>query len=77
MNQDKENYLQVDNLRHKLAGCHLTTSPLATDFSLDRLLSTVAACRIIKDNNRRQVYCDELWRCQAAPGTHPVYAQFT
>ena len=59
MNQDKENYLPVDDLQRKLTGCHLTTSPLAPDFSLDRLLSTVAACRIIKDNDRRQVYCLE------------------
>jgi tRNA A-37 threonylcarbamoyl transferase component Bud32 len=56
MNQEKVNYLPVDNLRRKLAGCHLTTSPLAPDFSLDRLLSQIAACRIIKDNDRRQVY---------------------
>jgi hypothetical protein len=59
MELEKANTIPPDNLRDKLAGCHLTTSPLAPDFSLDKLLSAVAACRIIKENDRRQIYCLE------------------
>jgi tRNA A-37 threonylcarbamoyl transferase component Bud32 len=59
MNQKKVNYLPVENLRRIFAGCHLTTSPLAPDFSLEKLLRAVAACRIIKENDRRQIYCLE------------------
>jgi tRNA A-37 threonylcarbamoyl transferase component Bud32 len=56
MNLEKSTYLPVDALRRKLAGCHMTTSPFTPDFSLDELLTEVAACRIIKENDRRQIY---------------------
>ena len=59
MNQEKINYLPVENLRRKIAGCNLTASPLAPDFSLDKLLSAVEVCRIIKEKDRRQIYCLE------------------
>ncbi len=56
MNLEKLNYLPVDALRRKIAGCRLTTSSFTPDFSLDELLTEVATCRIIKENERRQIY---------------------
>ncbi len=56
MNLEKSNYLPVGVLRRKLAGCHLTASPFAPDFRLDELLTEVSTCRIIKENDRRQIY---------------------
>ena len=56
MKLEKTNNLPVDLLRHKLAGCRLTTSSLFPDFSLDELFAEITACRVVKENERRQVY---------------------
>jgi tRNA A-37 threonylcarbamoyl transferase component Bud32 len=56
MKLEKANCIPVDNLRRKLAGCRLTTSPLRPDFHLEGLFNQITTCRIIKENERRQVY---------------------
>jgi len=56
MKLEKTNNLPVDLLRHKFAGCRLTTSALFPDFSLGELFAEITACRVVKENERRQVY---------------------
>jgi len=56
MKLEKINTVPVDHLRHILAGCHLTTSSLGPDFRLEKLFNQITTCRIVKQNERRQVY---------------------
>ncbi len=42
-------------LLKELTGFRLTKSPLFPEFSLDRLIDDIIECKVIKDNNRRQV----------------------
>ncbi len=56
MKLEKTNYIPVDNLRDKLAGCRLTTSSLMPDFRPEVFFNQITTCRIIKENERRQVY---------------------
>jgi tRNA A-37 threonylcarbamoyl transferase component Bud32 len=60
MKVDQTNYVPVDSLRHMLAGCRLATSSLAPDFSLAELLTENTTCRVVKENDRRQIYHLEL-----------------
>ena len=48
--------VSADRLHRRLARCHLTTSPLAPGFSLERMFAGHTACRMIKENDRRQIY---------------------
>ncbi|NVM21809.1 MAG: hypothetical protein HWN68_08520 [Desulfobacterales bacterium] len=43
-------------LCREFAGSRVTTSPLFPDFALDRMLAEVTHCRVVKDNERRQVF---------------------
>ena len=56
MKRRKTNTIAVEDLRYKLAGCHLTVSSLRPDFHLEKLFNQMTTCRIIKENERRQVY---------------------
>jgi tRNA A-37 threonylcarbamoyl transferase component Bud32 len=56
MNLEKTNHITADNLRQRLAGCRLNASPLGPDFCLEQLLGQLTTCRVIKENERRQVY---------------------
>jgi len=56
MNQEKTNTLAPGTLRDKLAGCRLTASAFEPNFRLEALFDQVTTCRIIKENERRQVY---------------------
>jgi tRNA A-37 threonylcarbamoyl transferase component Bud32 len=44
------------NLARELADYHITASPLNPNFHLKGLLSEVEDCRVVKEDNRRQVY---------------------
>ena len=46
----------VNNLARQLADYDITASPLNPKFHLEELLSAVDACRVVKENSRRQVY---------------------
>ena len=44
------------DLARKLADCRITVSPLNPGFDLRDLLSELSECKVVKANNRRQVY---------------------
>ena len=44
-----------ETLLRELTGFRLTKSPLFPEFSLDRMFDDIIDCKVIKDNNRRQV----------------------
>ena len=44
------------NLARELADYQITASPLNPKFHLEDMLSEVEACRVVKENSRRQVY---------------------
>jgi len=46
----------TSDLARKLADCRVTVSPLNPGFDLADLLSAINDCKIVKANNRRQVY---------------------
>jgi tRNA A-37 threonylcarbamoyl transferase component Bud32 len=46
----------VETLREDLAGFRVTTSLFFPDFSLENLMAEITSCRIIKENDRRQIY---------------------
>jgi tRNA A-37 threonylcarbamoyl transferase component Bud32 len=46
----------TSTLVRELAGFQITASPLDPDFQLEVLLSEVYACRVVKENIRRQVF---------------------
>jgi len=56
MNPEKTFRCSTETLYQELAGFRLTRSPLALDFSLDRLFADVSGCQIIKAGDRRQVF---------------------
>jgi tRNA A-37 threonylcarbamoyl transferase component Bud32 len=56
MNQNNKPHCSAKTLHQVLAGCHVTQSPLSPGVSLEGLMDEVTSCRIIKENNRRQVY---------------------
>lgn len=56
MNPQISSSCSVKTLRKDLAGFRVTTSPFFLDFSLEHLMAEIVSCRIIKDNNRRQIY---------------------
>jgi len=45
----------LETLLRELTGYRLTKSPLFPEFSLDRMFVDIIDCKVIKDNNRRQV----------------------
>lgn len=46
----------VSDPARKIAGCRITVSPLNPGFEIEKLLSDISDCKIVKHNNRRQVY---------------------
>jgi len=46
----------TSDLTRKLADCRITVSPLNQGFEIGNLLSNISECKIVKKNNRRQVY---------------------
>jgi len=55
---DEKNYktCSTSDLARKIADCRITVSPLNPGFEIEKLLSGISACQIVKSNNRRQVY---------------------
>jgi tRNA A-37 threonylcarbamoyl transferase component Bud32 len=50
------NTCSTSDLARILADCRITVSPLNPGFDLGNLLSEIRDCKIVKGNNRRQVY---------------------
>jgi len=55
---DEKNYktCSTSDLARLPADCRITVSPLNPGFDFGNLLSEIKDCKIVKDNNRRQVY---------------------
>ena len=56
MNEASSKICEKSDLARKLADFRITVSPLNPGFVFEDMLSEVIACRVVKENNRRQVY---------------------
>lgn len=56
MEKESSKTCSTSDLARVLADCRITASPLNPGFDLSNLLSEISDCKIVKSNNRRQVY---------------------
>ncbi|UCD78997.1 MAG: hypothetical protein JSW26_26940, partial [Desulfobacterales bacterium] len=56
MDKATSKHCSTNTLVRELAGFQITASPLDPGFQLEELLSEVYGCRVVKENNRRQVF---------------------